>query len=74
MQHINNTDYSTDNRFKELADLLPQSVFEVDETGRLTYVNKFALDKFGYTPEEFEKGLSLCRWLFLSSASLPWKI
>lgn len=58
MQHINNTDYSTDNRFKELADLLPQSVFEVDETGRLTYVNKFALDKFGYTPEEFEKGLS----------------
>ena len=49
---------STENRFKELADLLPQTVFEIDGTGRLTYVNQFALEKFGYTLEEFEKGLS----------------
>jgi PAS domain S-box-containing protein len=55
---MKDTNYSTENRFKELADLLPQTVFEIDGTGRLTYVNQFALEKFGYTLEEFEKGLS----------------
>lgn len=55
---MNNDHCSTGNRFKELADLLPQSVFEIDDTGMLTYVNQFALEKFGYTLEEFEKGLS----------------
>lgn len=31
-------DYSEDERYKELADLLPQSVFEIDDEGKLTYV------------------------------------
>jgi PAS domain S-box-containing protein len=51
-------DHPTENRYKELADLLPQSVFEIDDTGRLMYVNQCALEKFGYTHEELEKGLS----------------
>lgn len=45
-------------RFRELADLLPQTVFEVDSDGRLTYVNRTALEQFGYTEEDFEAGLS----------------
>ena len=51
-------DYSEDERYKELADLLPQSVFEIDDEGKLTYVNKCALEKFGYTYDEFKNGLS----------------
>jgi PAS domain S-box-containing protein len=54
-------DHSPENRYKELANLLPQTVFEIDGAGRLTYVNQFALEKFGYTWEEFEKGLSAFR-------------
>jgi PAS domain S-box-containing protein len=54
---MKNIDHSTENRYKELADLLPQTVFEMDAEGRFTFVNKHALSIFGYTSEEFEKGL-----------------
>ena len=42
-------------RFRELANLLPQTVFEMDERGNLTFVNLNALNVFGYTQEEFDK-------------------
>jgi len=58
MKHIDNGDSTTENRFKKLSDLLPQSVFEIDDTGKIIYVNQCALEKFGYTREEIEKGLS----------------
>ena len=45
-------------RFKQLADFLPQSVFEVDLTGRLTFVNRWAMDTFGYGEEEVARGLN----------------
>jgi PAS domain S-box-containing protein len=41
------------------AELLPQIVFECDVTGRLTFVNKRAFAIFGYTEEEFDKGLNV---------------
>ena len=39
-----------DNRqsYTELADSLPQTVFEMDLTGRLTYINQHAYRQFGY--------------------------
>jgi PAS domain S-box-containing protein len=39
-------------RFHELTDFLPETVFELDLTGRCTYINKQALTIFGYTEEE----------------------
>lgn len=51
-------DQSSENRYEELADLLPQTVFEMDEDGTFTFVNKHALNAFGYTREDFERGLS----------------
>ncbi|MBN1455917.1 MAG: PAS domain S-box protein [Methanomicrobia archaeon] len=45
-------------RYKELADSLPQVVFEADERGTLTFVNRNAFDVFGYTEAEFENGLN----------------
>lgn len=53
---INNQ--NSENRFRELSDLLPEIVFETDVTGRLTYVNQAGFDSFGYSQEEFEKGLN----------------
>ena len=44
--------------FKDLAQLLPQTVFEMDLEGRLTFVNRQALEMFGYTRAEIESGLS----------------
>jgi two-component system cell cycle sensor histidine kinase/response regulator CckA len=45
-------------RFRELAELLPDTVFETDLQGTLTFVNQSAFDQFGYTREDFEQGLS----------------
>jgi len=47
-----------DERFKVLADSLPQTVFEMDLDGRLTFVNQGGLDVFGYTRKDLEAGLS----------------
>jgi len=38
-------------RFKELAELLPLSVFEVDDKGNFTYFNKEAMRCWNMTPE-----------------------
>jgi two-component system sensor histidine kinase/response regulator len=42
---------------RELANSLPQTVFETDSEGVLTFVNKTALETFGYSTNEFDKGL-----------------
>ncbi|HDS45614.1 MAG TPA: PAS domain S-box protein [Methanomicrobia archaeon] len=48
----------SESRYKELADSLPQVVFELDERSNLTFVNRNAFDVFGYTEEEFARGLN----------------
>lgn len=45
-------------KYKDLADLLPQAIFETDESGNLTFVNRIVFEKAGYTPADIEKGLS----------------
>jgi len=48
----------SERRFRELADLLPQGIYESDTEGRMTYVNRLALEMFGFTAEDVEKGLN----------------
>jgi two-component system cell cycle sensor histidine kinase/response regulator CckA len=48
----------SEKKYKELADLLPQTVFETDAEGNLTFVNRHAFTMFGYTQEDFDKGLN----------------
>jgi len=45
-------------RFRELADLLPQTVFEIDLDGRLTFANRCAKETFGYAEDDFTRGLN----------------
>jgi PAS domain S-box-containing protein len=45
-------------RFRELAELLPETVYEMDAMGRFTYVNEQGLQQFGYTRADFEAGAS----------------
>lgn len=44
-------------RYQMLADSLPQTVFESDLNGRLTYVNRSAFDFFRYNRQDFDNGL-----------------
>ncbi|MDD1683239.1 MAG: PAS domain S-box protein [Methanoregula sp.] len=48
----------SERRFRELADLLPQGIYEADADGRMTYVNRFALEMSGYTGEDIQRGLN----------------
>ena len=44
-------------RFRELADLLPQIVFETDIRGDITYINRQAYQLCGYDPSENAIGM-----------------
>jgi|GEM_PF-1731197 len=46
-------------RYRELADLLPQSIYETDRMGNLTYVNQNWFCVFGYTQEDIVNGINL---------------
>jgi two-component system cell cycle sensor histidine kinase/response regulator CckA len=48
----------SEERFRELAELMPETVFEVDLEGKLTFVNRNAFSYFGYTRQDFQKGLN----------------
>ena len=39
-------------RFREMAELLPQTVFEMDAEGRFTFANRTGLTAFGYAEED----------------------
>jgi len=45
-------------RFRELAELLPETVYEMDATGNLTFVNRKAFEQFGYTQQDLDLGLN----------------
>ncbi len=45
----------SEERFRELADLLPQSVFEADLQGRVTFANRMALQFAGWSMEDLAR-------------------
>jgi len=48
----------SERRFRELADLLPQIVFEIDENGNLRYMNRAAFAATGLSEEDYRRGLN----------------
>lgn len=46
-------------RYRDLAELLPQSIFETDRFGNLIYVNKAWHEAFGYSQKDLNEGLNL---------------
>ncbi|MCX6701269.1 MAG: PAS domain S-box protein, partial [Methanomicrobiales archaeon] len=46
-------------RFRQLAEVFPETIFEADTNGSVTYANKHGLEQFGYTEEDFSNGLNL---------------
>ncbi|HEY5133569.1 MAG TPA: PAS domain S-box protein, partial [Candidatus Krumholzibacteriaceae bacterium] len=45
--------------FRSITDLLPLPVFECDLEGRLTYANPRAFECYGFTQEDFERGMTM---------------
>ena len=50
---------TSETRFREIADLLPQPIYETDLNGAITFTNRAGFAYFGYTAEDFSRGLLL---------------
>lgn len=50
-------------KYRELADFLPQTVFEIDLNGNILFVNQSSFTAFRYEVEDFEKGLNISQML-----------
>jgi two-component system phosphate regulon sensor histidine kinase PhoR len=44
-------------RFREMTELLPDMIFEMDDELRVTYANRVGFETFGYTQEDVDAGL-----------------
>jgi len=53
----------SERRYRELADLLPQIVFEIDENGNVQYMNRAGFAATGLSEEEFSRGLNAFHFL-----------
>ena len=53
----------SEKRFRELANSLPQVVYELDANGKITYVNQNGFEFFGYTQDDYNKGVSVLQFL-----------
>ena len=49
----------SENKFRDLAGMLPQSVWECDAEGNLTFVNHRSFEMYRYVPEDLDKGLTI---------------
>ncbi|TFH65206.1 MAG: PAS domain S-box protein, partial [Candidatus Zixiibacteriota bacterium] len=63
----------SERRFKELADLLPQMVFEFDTNGKFTFINRNGFEESGLTPEDLEKGVSVLSVLHPDDRERAWQ-
>jgi two-component system sporulation sensor kinase A len=48
----------SEKRFREMTDMLPEAVFELDLNGKLTYMNRTGVKMMGLDDEDLKKGLS----------------
>ena len=49
----------SEKKYRQLADMLPQVVFECDNEGKLTFLNSQGLVTFGYSQKDFDSGLNI---------------
>lgn len=49
----------SEKKYKDLAEMLPQMIFELDSAGKITYANKSVIELTGYSNEEIENGKSI---------------
>jgi two-component system cell cycle sensor histidine kinase/response regulator CckA len=46
--------HDSEERFRTMAELLPETIFETDEAGKIVFANRVALERFGYAHEDLE--------------------
>lgn len=54
----------SEQKYRELADLLPEILFETDTAGKVTYANRKALTSFNLTADDLRRGISIFDYIF----------
>jgi PAS domain S-box-containing protein len=49
----------SEQKYRDIAELLPDIIFEGDMRGRFTYTNSAGFRKFGYSEEDLENGINI---------------
>jgi len=52
-----------EDRYRHLADSLPEVIYEIDLKGNLLYTNRNAINFFGATQEDFDKGIAVLDYI-----------
>lgn len=47
----------SEEKFREIAELLPEAVYETDTEGVITFANRKAYEYFGYEAQDFQRGV-----------------
>ena len=50
----------SESRYYDLAESLPQTIYEIDLDGNLKYSNAYGLKSMGYSVEDIKNGLNVC--------------
>lgn len=53
----------SEERFRQLAEMLPETIYESDSSGKIIYVNTAGLNSFGYTLEDIQKNFYITDFL-----------
>lgn len=51
--------YKQDDAFRNVAEMLPEMIYEADLSGNILYGNQRGLDFFGYSKDDFAKGINI---------------
>jgi len=59
IKYVEENFHESEKRYKELADSLPQMIFEINKEGIIKFTNLASYKMFGYTQEEITEGFSV---------------
>ena len=63
----------SEEKYRNLADSLPEVIFEIDLSYNVTYTNSKASKIFGYSNEEFKKGMKISQFVSFDDKELTLK-
>ena len=53
----------SEEKYRDMTELLPEIIYECDAYGNITFVNKAGFEKFGYTQDDFNKGVNAMQFI-----------
>ncbi|MHC1702856.1 MAG: PAS domain S-box protein [Tenuifilaceae bacterium] len=53
----------SEKKYRDMTNLLPQTIFEADNNGNVTYVNRNGIDLFGYSEDDIKEGINVLSFI-----------